>query len=121
MLKSMLHLPRTPLGKLSQCVVSLSKNLILAEAQTTSQQFSNMMTRVPGRWCRLAKTLGNQNIGGQRVVIIDESTGVAQLLGVRARAAPQSLRLCPRGQGYNSLAYERVPMLYLHAPKNHIL
>lgn len=93
MLKSMLHLPRTPLGKLSQCVVSLSKNLILAEAQTTSQQFSNMMTRVPGRWCRLAKTLGNQNIGGQRVVIIDESTGVSRLLGAHSHAGPQSLRI----------------------------
>jgi len=46
-------------------------------------------------WCRFVKNIGaDQNIlGEQKVVITAECMGVSQLLGTRARAAPQSLRL----------------------------
>ena len=46
-------------------------------------------------WRRLDKNSGwaNQNIGGQKVVKSEKCMGVSQLLGARAPAAPQSLRL----------------------------
>ena len=46
-------------------------------------------------WCRLVKNIGGKpKYWGEMVVITDENIGFSQLLGARAWAAPQSLRLC---------------------------
>src|SRR6218665_3954638 len=57
---------------------------------------STGITGAPIHWSRLVKNIGwaNQNIGGQKVVKSDKCMGFSQLLGARARAVPQSLRLC---------------------------
>ena len=55
-------------------------------------------------WHRFVKNIGGKpKYWRERVAITDESTGVTQLLGARARAAPQSLHLW---------SHQECPLLY---------